>query len=196
MLKVAITGNIASGKSSVEQILRGKGFKVLDTDDVSHDLLKNEIAKHKIINVFEGFDILENGEISRPKLGRIVFQDGTYRKKLENILYPMIKEEIGKFFDICEKEKASLAFVSAPLLFEGEFDTLFDKIILVYADDEKRLERLMKRNDFSCEYAKNRLEIQMSQEKKVPLCDFVIYNNEDGIETIEKKIEVVLQQLV
>lgn len=195
MLKVAITGNIASGKSSVEKVLKDKGFNVLDTDDVSHDLLKNEIAKQKIIDVFEGFDIVENGELSRPKLGQIVFQDADYRKKLENILYPIIKDEIGKFFEVCEKENDSLAFVSAPLLFEAKFDSLFDKIIFVFADDEKRLERLMKRNDFPYEYAKNRLEIQMSQEKKVPLCDFVIYNN-DGIDSIEGKVEKVLEKLV
>lgn len=80
MLKVAITGNIASGKSAVESILRDKGFKVLDTDEVAHSLLFDEKVKNELISAFTEYDILENAEISRPKLARIVFDDEVLRK--------------------------------------------------------------------------------------------------------------------
>jgi dephospho-CoA kinase len=177
MLKVAITGNIASGKSTLEAILRKKGFEVLDTDFVSHNLLNENSVKSLIMEVFAGFDILENGIISRPKLGKIVFENENLRKNLERIIHPEIKIEIERFFCSLEEKGKKIAFVSVPLLFEANFQDIFDKIILVYADDDLRLERLMKRNDFTLERAKHRLDIQMSQEKKTALSDYILYNN-------------------
>lgn len=189
MLKVAITGNIASGKSSVEGILRQKGYKVLDADFVVHELLEDENIKKQVISAFKDFDILEGNEISRKKLGQIVFKDEALRKKLESILHPFVKIEIEQFF---EKEKnAKFAFVSIPLLFEANLESMFDKIILVYADDEIRLNRLIERNNLSLEYAKNRLAIQMSQDEKVSLSDFVIYNNENLCDLIPKVEEII-----
>lgn len=189
MLRVAITGNIASGKSTVEGILRQKGYKVLDTDFVVHELLEDENIKNQVISAFIGFDILEGNEISRKKLGQLVFNDEALRKKLESILHPLVKIEIEKFF---EKEKISkFAFVSVPLLFEAKFEPIFDKIILVYADDELRLNRLIERNNLPLEYAKNRLEIQMNQDEKVSLSDIVIYNNENLCDLIPKVEEII-----
>lgn len=190
MLKVAITGNIASGKSAVESIFKQKGFKVLDTDTVAHSLLKNKNVKKEIAFTFQGFDIFESDEISRPKLAKIVFGDEKLRLKLEAILHPRIKDKVGLFFTKNKKEK--ITFVSVPLLFETGFDKLFDKIILVYADDKIRLERLIKRNNLPQEYAQNRIDIQMSQDKKKSLADYIIYNEKtinDLSENVEKLIE-------
>lgn len=185
MLKIAITGNIASGKSTVESILKEKGFIVLDTDIVAHDLLEDENIKREVISTFADYDITEDGEISRTKLGAIVFENENLRTKLERILHPIIKEEIERFFSLNNGEK--IVFVSIPLLFEAGFENIFDKIILVVSDDKIRLERLMKRNDLTEESAKNRIKIQISQDKKIPLADFVIYNDE-SIEELVKNI--------
>lgn len=190
MLKIAITGNIASGKSAVESIFKKKGFKVLDTDTVAHDLLKNKNIKNEIASNFQGFDIFESDEISRPKLAKIVFGDEKLRIKLEAILHPRIKDKIGIFFTKNKKEK--ITFVSVPLLFETGFEKLFDKVILVYADDKIRLDRLMKRNNLPQEYAQNRIDIQMNQDKKKSLADYIIYNDKtinDLHENVEKLIE-------
>lgn len=194
MLKVAITGNIASGKSVVEKILQEKGYKVLDTDVVSHELLKNEDVKHQIITAFLNYDVIENNEISRPKLGKIVFKDGNARKKLENILHPLIKEEIIRFFNQAQSEGAKIAFVSIPLLFEAKFENLFGKIILICADDKTRLERLIDRSGYTLDYAKKRLKSQISQDEKTSLADYVIYNDET-IDDLRKNIEELLNSI-
>ena len=145
MLKIAIVGNIASGKSTVENFLREKEFSVFDTDILSHEILENSAEKVK--KLFENFDILENGEISRKKLGNLVFFDENLRKKLENVIYPKLKEKISEIFT--ENSDKKFVFISIPLLFEVGWFDLFDKILFIKADDKIRLERLMKRNNLS-----------------------------------------------
>lgn len=192
MLKIAITGNIASGKSVVEEILKEKNFPVLDCDNVVHELYKETSIKKQILTVFSEFDILEDGNISRPKLGKIVFVNEPLRRKLEGLIYPYVKQEILRFF--CEQEGENIAFVSIPLLFESGFETIFDKTILIYADDKIRIARLIKRNKLEPEHAQNRLDIQMNQDKKVKLSDFVIYNN-GSLEDLSGEVEKLLNYL-
>lgn len=191
MLKIAITGNIASGKTLVENILIEKGFSVLDSDIVAHNLLKKKNVKKQIIETFADFDIVEDSEISRKKLGEIIFKDKDLRTKLENILHPLIKDEIGRFFRQIKKQGEKIAFASVPLLFEAKLESIFDKIILVYADDTLRLKRLMDRNQLPLEYAQNRLKIQTSQDEKISLADYVLYNNKTP-NNLRKNLEKIL----
>lgn len=193
MLKVAITGNIAAGKSEVEKILMEKSFQVLDADAVAHNLRRNAKVKKIIMEAFADFDILEDGEISRSKLGRIIFTDEISRKKLEGILHPLIKNKMEKFLHEKSESGEKIAFVSIPLLFEAHFENLFDKIILVYADDGLRIKRLMQRSDLTKTQAQERLDIQMNQNDKKALSDFIIYNN-DSLESLNKNVTSLLRQ--
>ncbi len=121
-------------------------------------------------------------------MGQIVFEDELLRKKLERILHPLVKEEIRRFFHQQTKRGEKIAYVSVPLLFEAKFEKLFDKIILTYANDEIRIERLIKRSNLSSEQAHNRIKIQMSQNKKILLADYVLYNNSD-LKNLEKEVK-------
>lgn len=170
MRKIAITGNIASGKTAVENILVNKGYKVLDTDCVAHELLNDKVAQ-----AFREYNILEDGKISRDKLGKLVFGDKMLLKKLEDILHPQIKTKIEDFF--VQNRDDEILFVAVPLLFETGMQNMFDEIIFVYADDDIRLQRLINRNGYSKEYALARINSQMPQDEKLKKSDIIFENN-------------------
>lgn len=173
MLKIAITGNIASGKSEMQKILEEKGYKVLDTDKVGHEILK---TSQELKTLFSSYDVFDTkGNILREKLGTLVFSNLELKSELEGISHPLIKNRIINFFNENKSEK--VCFVAIPLLFEANMQDMFDKIILVYADDNIRINRLMKRNSYSKETAQIRINSQQSQEEKKNHCDYVIFNN-------------------
>ena len=190
MIRIALCGNIASGKSTVQKFLEKNGYKVLDTDKVAHELLN--VSNSKLYTEFKNLDVFENGEFSREKLGKLVFADKEIKQKLENILHPQIREKIKEFFDKNQNEK--YLFVGIPLLFEAGMTDLFDKIVFIYADDDIRLKRLLHRNGYSVDYAKARLNSQMRQEEKAQKSDYVI-NNNGSVEELIKNITLFLEAI-
>lgn len=190
MISIAIVGNIASGKSTVENVLRKKGYKVFDSDIIAHEVLED--LSDKIFEAFKDYDISENGRISRQKLGALVFNDKNLKEKLENIIHPEIKVRIKKIFEENKLEK--YIFVSIPLLFEVGWRNLFDKILFIYTEDKIRLNRLMQRNNFTKDEALARIKSQLPQEEKVKVSDFII-NNNHSIDVLQKYIERFIIQL-
>ena len=184
MLKIAITGNIAAGKTQVEKILANQ-FKVFDTDKIAHEKLND-------LKEFYGYDVFTNGIVDRKKLGELVFNNPELKIKLENIIHPLIKKEVLKIFE--ENSNDDVIFVSVPLLFETDFYKLFDKILFVAANENIRLERLQKRNNLSRSEALLRIRAQMSQEEKIKRADFIIENNSTP-EDLEKKVLIFIREL-
>lgn len=161
MLKIAITGNIASGKSTVEKFIEELGYKVFDTDKIAHEILENS---EDIRNLF--------GTLDRKEIAKIVFNDNEKLKLLESIIHPKVKAKIEEIFNL----NFDIVFISVPQLFETGFNELFDKIIYITADENIRKERLMKRNSLSEEEALKRIKAQ-SESKKKEFSDFTIENN-------------------
>lgn len=191
MLKVALTGNIASGKSCVQKLIEANDYKIIDADILAHKVLKEK--KDEIINAFRNFDIQDAyGDISRIKLGEIVFNDNEMKQILESVVHKQILNKIEDFF-ISNKDE-NIVFAAIPLLFEGKMETLFDKIIFVSCSEDIRLKRLILRNNYTKEYALKRIAAQDKEENKIKKSDFVIYNNSD-LESLKNQTYNILNKL-
>ncbi len=133
---------------------------------------------------------MSDGKIDRQKLGKLVFSDKNLLKKLEQIIHPKVEKELEKIFNNVKGN----VFVSVPQLYEAGFDKLFDRVILVTADENTRLERLMKRNNLSKKEAVLRINSQISQEEKIIRADYVIENNSSK-ESVLNQLENIIKQL-
>ena len=171
-MRIAISGTIGSGKTTVCNYLRSKGLKVFDCDEANRELLKKgNKGYNALISEFNG--ILDaNGEIDKSMLAAKVFSDDKALKRLDAIMHPLILEVMLDTMD----EECYIAEV--PLLFETEFKNYFDYKLLIAISDELAIKRLSKRG-FSKEAAKSRLAKQMNVNEKIRLADEVIYNDSD-----------------
>ena len=188
-MNIGITGSIACGKSTVSDYLIAKGYTIIDADKLGHVALTSDDIKRKLAEKF-GDEILENNEISREKLGKLVFGNNDNLKILNSIIHPKIKELILKLQE--EHKDEDLVFLDIALLYEANFVDLVEKVAVVYVDEGVQLERLMTRNSLSKEEALKRIESQMSPQEKASLGDFVInnsYSKEDTFQQIEEIIE-------
>ena len=194
MIKIAITGNLAAGKSIVEKILKDLHYPVIDTDKIVHNLfIESDDLNTELRAAFGDFDICTNHLIDRKKLARIVFSDKKLLSKLAKITHPYIIDEDMKYFE--HNADANFTFVAVPLLYEVNWGYLFDKVIMVAADDDIRLARLMERRNLSKEDALKRMNAQIPQDEKIQFADFVIYNNTNYID-LSRQINKVLLNLV
>jgi len=188
-LNIGITGSIACGKSTVSDYLIAKGYTIIDADKLGHVALTSDDVKRKLAEKF-GDEILENNEISREKLGKLVFGNDDNLKILNSIIHPKIKELILKLQE--EHKDKNLVFLDIALLYEANFVDLVEKVAVVYVDEDVQLERLMTRNTLSKEEAIKRIESQMSPREKAALGDFVInnsYSKEDTFQQIDEILE-------
>ena len=188
-MNIGITGSIACGKSTVSDYLIAKGYTIIDADKLGHVALTSNDVKRKLTEKF-GDNILENNEISREKLGRLVFGNDDNLKILNSIIHPKIKELILKLQE--EHKDEDLVFLDIALLYEANFVDLVEKVAVVYVDEDVQLERLMMRNSLSKEEAIKRIESQMSPREKASLGDFVInnsYSKEDTFQQIDEILE-------
>ena len=174
---IGITGGIASGKSTVTNFLREKGFQVVDADAVVHQLQKPGARLYQLLVQHFGQEIiLENGELNRPLLANLIFSNPEEREWSKQTQGEIIREELATLRDQLAQTEA-IFFMDIPLLFEQGYANWFDETWLVYVNRDVQVERFMKRDQLSKEVAESRLAVQWSLEEKKKLASRILDNN-------------------
>ncbi len=197
VLVLGITGNIASGKSTVSKELAHRGAVVLDADQLAREVVASgSSALKKVVKLF-GTEILQkDGDLDRDRLGQMVFADVKVRAMLNGIIHPEIaKKSIEQLQQLRETTAAPLIIYEAPLLFEVGAENRVDKVLVVKIDPEEQIRRLMARDRLSEADARQRMNSQMQQEKKIIRADFVIDNSGTLAET-QKQVDALWGELV
>lgn len=186
---IGITGSMGSGKSQVSKIVK-KQYPTLDCDKVNAKLLYinhpgyNELKKRNLI-------VLDcDGNIDKMALSLSMFENPEIKKEVEDILHPLIFEEMHQWID---KQTSPLVFIEMPLLFETQSESIFDSIWCVVVRDDIALNRLEKYRHISNEEAKRRLKHQMSPQTKMQKSTHVIYNNGSLID-LEKEVKQKIKE--
>lgn len=184
---IGLTGSIASGKSTVAAMLAKANIPVIDADQLAREATKkNSVGLHKIVTEF-GDDILTTeGTLDRKALGQRVFDNASLRKKLENILHPIIEQERLRKLEELKSAGHEVAVYMAPLIFEAALHKKLDATILVVAPMDIMIERIMKRDSLSRTDAEKRIRAQLDDETKASLADAVIVNDGSPAMLLEK----------
>ena len=195
---IGLTGGIGTGKSTVSQILKDRGFPVIDLDVISHEVIEFPSVVEKIVQNF-GREVLDEDEagnctISREKLGKIIFSDKKKRLALNSIMHPEILKVMHKKILECKSEKNKIIFVEVQLLFEVQWEKEFDYILLVAAKRDMQVRRVLERDKRSEEEAWNIINSQMSLDEKREKSDFVI-ENDGNMDDLNKKVDKFLKSL-
>jgi dephospho-CoA kinase len=197
MLKVGLTGGIASGKSTVAEIFAGLGAKILDADEVAREVvLPGQPAWKKLRETFAEDFFHADGRVKRHTLRKVIFADAEKRRKLNDIVHPeVIKAINSRSKQLFTSDQDAVLLVDVPLLLEAGLANRFDKVIVVYVSDRVQIQRLRQRDGISTGEAKQALSAQMPLSEKVGQADYVI-NNNGPLEKTQAQVERVWQELV
>ena len=197
---IGLTGGIATGKSTVANIIKGYGYKVIDADKIARDIVKKDKPAYKKIVEDFGEEILNKDKtLNRKKLGDIIFRDKSLREKLNNIVHPYVFKTIkGLIIEYSQNEK--YIFVDIPLLIEEidkfkECGICFDEIWLVYTDEVTQLDRLIKRDSINKEEGLERIRAQMPINLKREYATKII-DNRGNFKTLKKQMEKAIYEII
>ena len=186
---IGLTGGIATGKSQVSSILSELGAMVIDADIVAREVVQKGLpAWQQLKDTFGEEYFLSNGELNRRKLGQLVFSHPSELDKLNSITHPAIKAKIEeRINDLKVQGYNGILVVDAALLLEAGWETMVDQVWVVDAPMEKRIERIMKRDNLTRDQALSRINSQMSQQERIAKADKIIYNN-SNIDSLKEQV--------
>ena len=194
MIRVALTGGVASGKSTALKILSELNCNTISSDKIVKELMQNdEMLKSRIKIAFNCVD--DNGNINCEKLSKIIFNNQEAKQKLEDLIHPLVKNVRKKFFQRCEKQNNIFSICETPLLFEKDLLSEFDYSILITASLDTRIDRYIDSGkgdqDKFFQITKN----QMLDGEKIVKADFVIKNNGTK-EQLKEKLQQTLHEIL
>lgn len=190
---IGLTGGIGMGKSTVARMFEDAGIPVIDTDQISHNLLNRGTRCYRETVRAFGRQILNpDWTINRQKLAAIIFKDKGQRAMLEKIIHPRVKQKaMEEFIEL----DCNLVVMDVPLLFEAKFDYLVDKVLVVFTSEEVQIERICKRNkNFTPEMAKARIKAQAPIADKISRADYLIENS-GSIDDLQRKFNDLLERI-
>ena len=195
MLRVGLTGGIASGKTAVAAMLRKRGYEVLDADSLGHKMIRpGQAAYDDIVRKF-GRDVLTADlSVDRTKLGAIVFADADKRAALNRILHPPILDAVQRWFTSLDRaDGPAFAFVEAALLVEAGYRNILDRLVVCWSKPEQQIERLIARG-LTAEQARQRVGAQMPVEEKRRVADDLI-DCSGSTEDTERQVGALVEAL-
>ncbi|MGN8645759.1 dephospho-CoA kinase [Gracilibacillus sp. HCP3S3_G5_1] len=193
-LIIGLTGNIATGKSTISNMFQEKyKIPVIDADRVSREVVEpGEETLAQIVTTFGEDILLNDGTLNRKKLGEIIFQDKRKREQLNAIVHPAVRKRMIAKKEALLLQGNQVIVMDIPLLFENNLTYLVEKTIVVFTTEDIQLQRLMKRNQLSEKEARDRMNSQMNINQKRELADAVI-DNSGSIEDSEKQLKKILR---
>lgn len=185
-IKVGITGGMGSGKSHISRIFEDLGYRVFDCDtEAKYIMTHNDEVINEIFNVvgsdsyYKNFDSYNNvvWKLNKPALSKFLFHDKINATKINTIVHPPLAVHFNEW---ANKIDDKIVFVESAILFESGFNKLVDMILFVYADENMRVNRCVKRDGTSKEDVLRRIRIQEQQDKLIEYSDYIIYNNNNS----------------
>ena len=192
-MKVGLTGGIGAGKSTVADMFSKLGAVVIRSDELARQVIEpNTPGFQKVLSRFGNQILQENGSIDRQKLAQIVFNDQNSLKDLEEIIHPLVRNKTNEL--ISSQTQETIVVNEVPLLLEKKMEKMFDFLVVVISSDKNRINRLQKRGISEPE-AKKRMSLQVSDEARKSLADFLI-TNDGNIDQLEADVAKVWQALL
>lgn len=189
MIVIGLTGGIASGKSTISNLLRELGAAVIDVDLVGRDVVsQGRTAYNRIVDSFGKDILMSDGSINRKKLGNIVFSDTEKLKLLNEITHPAIIEKVNQIITEMKKQQKKAVVVDAAILIEMGLDKYVNCVWLVSVDQATQLHRVMERDKLSSENAMNRINAQMTNEERLQYADAVI-DTSQPLDVVKNRVQ-------
>lgn len=186
---IAITGGIGSGKSTVLNFLKQLGFPVYSCDAIYLELLSEKEYVNKLASIFPA--VVINDKIDKNRLASIVFSNKCAREQLNKLAHPLVMERLLKRM---KEENSEIVFAEVPLLFEGNFDRLFDEVWVIHRDVNERIKSVCIRDEISPNNVKARIESQIDYEdesfqKRIKNNKICLIENKGDLQTLKREVE-------
>jgi len=191
-LIIGLTGGIATGKSTVSTMIKKQGIPVIDADIVAREVVEpGKKSYHQIVDHFGLSILLSDGSINREKLGKIIFEIEEERTILNGIVHPAVREAMKNQANTLKQKGHNIIVMDIPLLVESKLFKMVDHVVLVYVPESVQLKRLRDRNEYSEKEAMQRINAQLSIEKKKEFAEYMIDNSGNLDETKQQVVKLI-----
>lgn len=188
-MRIAITGSMGSGKSTVAQLIREMGYHVKDADLIAKEHLESDCVKSALLKRYGQRILTCDNMVDKAYLASRIFNYPTEKRQLEDLIYPYV------YAELTARTQDKIEFSEVPLLFESNGEHYFDEVWVVVSDEDKMIERLKKNRNYTDAMIQERLQHQMSQQDKALLADVIIENNSD-MNNLKKQIVAQIDRIM